>query len=191
MKVIDATKQDINDFANEVCGTFRTNIAQADKVLVVGVASGGLPLAKNVFLNLSDNKNKKYTEISCQRPSTQKKESGMFSWLFNMIISLSPKFVLNKLRVIEHVLLSKKRTPKREVKLNQDIVFSDYNLVIVVDDAIDSGFSLKQVVNFIAKLTSSDIVSAVYVTTQKKPVYTADYSKHQDILVRFPWSKDA
>ena len=191
MRVIDASNKDIKNFANEVYRTFRTNIDQADKIMVVGVASGGVPLAESVYLNLGDNRNKKYTEICCQRPITHKKESGVFSWLFNIVVSLSPKFVLNKLRVIEHVFLSNNRTPEREVKLSDDIIFSDYNLVIVVDDAIDSGFSLRQVVDFISKSNKGEIVTAVYVTTQKKPVYVADYSKHQDVLVRFPWSKDA
>ena len=62
---------------------------------------------------------------------------------------------------------------------------------VIVDDAIDSGHSMLCVYDMIRHVyPCSDIYTAVFTTTQKQPVCTADFSAYSDTLVRFPWSLD-
>lgn len=188
MNVIDATNKDLALFSKDVIK--HLDINSFEQILVVGVASGGVPIAKIVSQQLGNNAT--YFEVKCQRPSTKTKEQGLFSKVFDLIIKVSPKFILNILRNIEHIMLSKKRPPERVVipvvPLNTEVPF---DCILIIDDAVDSGYSLEKVVNFFKAKANIPLFSAVYVTTQKDPVFKADFSYKNNVLVRFPWSKDA
>lgn len=188
MKVIDATNKDLDLFSNDLINHLDMN--SFGKILIVGVASGGIPIAKIVTQKLGNKAT--YFEVKCQRPSTKSKEHGLFSKLFNLAIKVSPKLLLNILRNIEHIMLSKNRPSERVViplvPLNKELSF---DCILIIDDAVDSGYSLEKVVSFFKAKVNLPLFSAVYVTTQKAPVFKADFSYKQNVLVRFPWSKDA
>jgi hypoxanthine phosphoribosyltransferase len=189
MKVIDANYVTIEEYSGLFINKFSHELTGTN-VLVIGVASGGLPIAKILF-NKLNNVNKAYAEVKCQRPSTKKKEQGVLGFIFVSLIKLLPRFSLNFLRVVEHKVLSKTRVVEREIVELTPINFNDVNSVIVVDDAVDSGCSLKCVNDYIKSLTSAKVITTVYVTTQLEPIFRADFSYKNDVLVRFPWSKDA
>ena len=61
----------------------------------------------------------------------------------------------------------------------------------MVDDALDTGTTLKAVVELLQALApASTVRSAVIVTTTADPVISADISLHNRVLGRFPWSHD-
>ncbi|MEZ9135574.1 phosphoribosyltransferase family protein [Vibrio sp. 10N.286.52.B1] len=193
MNVLDASFEDIDLFSMAIISKFSEKISESNKTLIIGVASGGLPMAKSVYENYKVvSKNVDYYELKCQRPSTKSKETKLFNIDISRVLKKMPKPILNQLRVIEHTFLSKKRNSQREVIYKSELIFSTYDLIFVIDDAVDSGYSLKYVVDFIKdKAPKSDVISSVYVTTQEDPIYSPNYSHLENVLIRFPWSKDA
>lgn len=170
------------------------------RVLVVGVAEGGLPIGEHFANRLRADAGLlvNYSVVKCQRSSTKlKKSNPKKEELLRIVFRNTPRPVLNFLRVIEHYKLSRrlKADQDREVIANTELEqFSrSSDFILVVDDAVDSGASLKTVVDFIKKtaLPGSIIKTLAVTVTQKNPLITPDYYLFSGVLVRFPWSLDA
>lgn len=65
--------------------------------------------------------------------------------------------------------------------------------VLIVDDAIDSGATLMQMVTAlrVVGVERENVRIACITETTRNPVVRADYVKHRGVLCRFPWSGDA
>jgi hypoxanthine phosphoribosyltransferase len=191
MKVIDVSYSDIELFALKLIEKYSGSLKTVENVLVVGVASGGVPIAKAVFDKINKI-NVKYIALKCQRPSTKRKDTGIIGKLISSILKVLPKLLLNKLRVLEHNILSRNSSSGREVFELDHIDYNQFDFIFIIDDAVDSGYSLKSVREFVCSQSERPkVITSVYVTTQLEPVYKADFSFKQNVLVRFPWSKDA
>ncbi|WP_273004153.1 phosphoribosyltransferase family protein [uncultured Marinobacter sp.] len=193
MKVLDADDEMLKSFCSEAIDFF--NLGEKRSVLIIGVESGGVPIAEALFEEVKNLTRTSISFVRCSRPSTKKKKEGVIGRIFRSVIRIFPKFFLNFLRNVEHSFLSLKRPPEREVtSILAD--YSEYDTVIVVDDAVDSGYSLKSVVSHIMDLAAGNasdvsVRSAVFVVTQKNPVFEPDFSFKKGVLVRFPWALDA
>lgn len=193
MNVLDF---DILEFNNFIKRTIIEEIIPFKKILVLGIAEGGIPIADIVFESLKNNElivSRSFIKV--QRPSTIKKKKSKFTRkLLKSIFLVSPKFVLNYLRIREHKILSKRLENDlvREIKLNSNIDFSLFDFVLIVDDAVDTGTSMKKTVDFVKeKAPKTTIVKTLsVVVTQNNPVYLPDYFWIRDVLIRFPWSLD-
>lgn len=165
-----------------------------ERVALIGIESGGLPLTESAYRYLREKEF--YVSIGslkCQRPSTSvKKSNTKIKALLKSCLPLLPKYVKNKLRVLEHSVLSRRRKADREIK-RESIPdnLNDYDLVILIDDAVDSGYSLSYVVDYIKNKYGVTPVTCVVTSTQSDPVLKADLSLYANVLVRFPWSLDA
>lgn len=163
---------------------------------VIGIASAGVPIA-NIFLNsVPETVDIEVGTIRCQRPSTElKKKSDLKARLVRFLFRVSPYILLDFLRIFEHVILSK-RSKKMAVRNISDEsmnwrAFYSADRVLVIDDAIDSGESMKAVLDFLyAKKFKGMIDSFAVVATQPSPVVKVDYVLYENVLIRFPWSLD-
>ena len=65
--------------------------------------------------------------------------------------------------------------------------------VLVVDDAIDTGYSMKAVVDFLIEngYAEDKITTAVLITTQENPLWKANISLFNQTSFSFPWSYDS
>lgn len=64
--------------------------------------------------------------------------------------------------------------------------------VLVVDDAVDSGGTLRDVIEFVrSHNAAAEIRSAVIVVTFEQPLVRPDFALWRQTIVRFPWSSDA
>lgn len=167
-----------------------------DEILVIGVASAGVPIQEGLadYLLSCDIKVEQAT-IKCSRPSTNIKKSNSFmSRTIKFFLSILPIFFLDMLRVLEHKFLSRRQlmNNRRELSWIKSPVKDNYNLVIIVDDAVDSGHSIKIVLDSVNTLLNYEaILTAVIVETQKNPIFSPDVSMYKNVLIRFPWSLDA
>lgn len=164
--------------------------------IIIGVLTGGGYVGREVSNNLKTVSKHIYTEIRIQRKDTKKKEQG----ILHKVLQMLPYFMLNWLRIAEMLYegaKAKKFNPKREGK----VIFPDeVNAclqtgncrVLVVDDAIDTGATLKLINDTIKeKYPSTDVRIAVVTVTSNHPLIEADYCLfHDKTLVRFPWSND-
>ncbi|MBN8441472.1 MAG: hypothetical protein J0M28_07200 [Thauera sp.] len=63
--------------------------------------------------------------------------------------------------------------------------------VLVVDDAVDSGGTLRDVIGFVrSHNAAAEIRSAVIVVTFERPLVQPDFMLWRQTIVRFPWSSD-
>lgn len=111
---------------------------------------------------------------------------------FKFILRYSPRVLTHFLRQIE-VLSS-----FHEVQSERSIV-TEYPLpgkgkkVLVVDDAIDTGYSIKAVIDYLLNegYDRNLMRVAVITTTSKTPAFRADYSLFDQVICAFPWSYDS
>lgn len=161
-------------------------LVQADFApdIILGIATGGMLVARNMF------KDVEHKTVDCGRPSTRlkKKESSLFKF-----IRLMPESVRNFLRICEAKILkarSSRWNPLPEVSLPDEKSF-DGKAVLVVDDAVDSGRTLRAVMKALqTKTNAARIMTAVITVTQSENASLVDYSLFSNILIRFPWSMD-
>jgi len=153
--------------------------------LIVGIATGGEYVAEMMFSQVP------HVTVRSSRPSTEAKQSLGFIW---RIIRNLPDFVKDGMRVAEAKWLGRRRSGTQEpLSLSADIItfIARSKKILIVDDAIDTGMTMKRVINAIRGVEGErDIAVAVISVTMSDPIVEADYKLYTGVLVRFPWSKD-
>lgn len=109
-----------------------------------------------------------------------------------IILRYLPRTITHLLRNIE--FKSKVHTIKRErsVYIESQLPPKEKN-ILLVDDAIDTGYSLKAVLDFLITkgYRRRDIKTAVLTTTQNNVICKADISLFDQVSFAFPWSYDS
>ena len=153
---------------------------------VIGIATGGVYVAR--ILGSAP-----VFEIECRRPSTERKQAPAA----RKLLASLPSAVSDMLRKAEHYLLTLgKHNDKREVKattaLKDYLSANPKAHVLVVDDAVDSGATMKAVVGWLESVAPEVSVTTAAVTvTTPSPALRPDVAIFEKgILCRFPWSAD-
>lgn len=191
MRVIDYNKGEVENFIRLSLHKWEI---QSSKILILGIKEGGQYLAENVIeiaKELSSN-SIDIQFVKCQRPTTAIKKNMK---IFREILNKLPVFLLNQLRVLEYYFLNNKykKNYHRNIILDENIDFQQYEKIMIVDDAVDSGATLQKVYNFVKEKVSNnvDIKTLVVVSTSKTPIILPDYCLYKGVLLRFPWSMDS
>ncbi len=166
--------------------------------MLVGIRTGGLhvadSMAKSVGFSLP------VMSLTCRRPSTATKSK--FSAVKKIVSSL-PRPLVDKLRVIEHAMLTKKPQRSRpegySFDPNEMAMLEDWlraagpnPSIVVVDDAVDTGTTLSLVLDAVSqRAPGGQVRSAVITVTTTRPWATPRYTLYRRQLCRFPWSLDA
>jgi hypoxanthine phosphoribosyltransferase len=146
-------------------------------------------------MNISGNIS--YTDIKIQRKTTKRKERK----IIRKILQIMPQFITNWLRMLESEILRIKikfGEPQRvgniefEDRIDNILLKRGCKNILIVDDAIDSGTTLKLIYSYIKTNYSVNVIKVAVITvTNNKPIIDADYYLyHNRTLVRFPWSND-
>lgn len=193
MKVVNFDQKVFDSFLQKNLEKF---LDENGNCLVVGIKEGGIPVAKMVVKQLQKESYSKidFVSVTCQRPSTKRKKSNqLIKITLQKSFKILPQSILNKLRVIEYkYLLHKAENNSREITFPINFDWKKYNKILVIDDAVDSGYSLKNVLDKIEKEinTKTSVISLTVVVTNKESVIVPDYYLYSDVLIRFPWSLD-
>lgn len=151
--------------------------------LVIGIRTGGLLVSEIIF------KYCKHDEITLRRPTSAGKNK-----LLHHLLKVLPYSVLDLLRIIESVILDKCCSHKpRTGGLNIPETVKDATKILIIDDAVDSGATLKAVVDAVRDAApNAEICSAAITVTTAHPLIMPDYCLYNNhTLIRFPWSMDA
>lgn len=193
MKVVNFDQKVFDSFLQKNLEKF---LDENGNCLVVGIKEGGIPVAKMVVKQLQKESSSKidFVSVTCQRPSTKRKKSNqLIKITLQKSFKILPQSILNRLRVIEYkYLLHKAENNSREITFPINFDWKKYNKILVIDDAVDSGYSLKNVLDKIEKEinTKTSVISLTVVVTNKESVIVPDYYLYSDVLIRFPWSLD-
>lgn len=150
---------------------------------IIGIKHGGEYVSKNMMLHLP------HFAIKCQRKSTPLKEklNSIFVVLQNM-----PLWFRDLLRIVESKILPKKSRAKAAIVLDDPFPDITDKKILLVDDAVDSGITLKSVFMKLKEaFPTAQIRTAVFTVTTSDPIIKPDYYLFKEkTLIRFPWSKD-
>ncbi|MDE5811856.1 MAG: phosphoribosyltransferase domain-containing protein [Muribaculaceae bacterium] len=152
--------------------------------VVIGIASGGDFVAQEMFPQLP------HSSVTLRRPSTARKER---KWVKTVVRAL-PLWLRDRLRLLEAKRLARK-TPKPMT--TESIQLPDLSLnattILMVDDAVDSGVTLRTVVQAIKqRYPQAEVLTAVLNVTTLNPLIKPDFVLYPqaEVLIRFPWSID-
>ena len=182
---------------NRACDSLAIKIAEVgDTAALIGVRAGGAMVAEKVFVYLQKQGiHLEYYEVGASRYATAAKNSYGIKSSFKYI----PVFILDWLRIIEHYIVNLRMKLSEEVersvclddKLVDYLAGLDAGRLIIIDDAIDSGATVKALIDKINLINPElEVKVAVLVVTQKKPLVSPDVCLYQNVLIRFPWSSD-
>ncbi len=187
MKVLTLTGKDFH----RACGRLASAVALSGFYpdVIVGIKTGGDVIGRLVADRFPD---AVYLPVSASRPGTSSKRSK------KSVLSRLPYFVTDTLRIIESKALSWFATADAqrnvEFQINadcNDLMNKSGCKVLIIDDAIDSGATLRQVKGKLLELFPKCICkSAVITVTTSSPVETPDFRLFNNKLIRFPWSTD-
>ena len=156
--------------------------------MVVSIRSGGMFVGNKMFTDI------RHRSTLLQRPSTAGKKRFVAAIVRNL-----PRFVQNSLRIVEALVHGRKKArrisggdrPKIHIPFGPS---ERARKILVVDDAVDSGYTLSHVLEaFKAVLPAgAEVRSAVITVTTDDPLVMPDIYLYNDkTLVRFPWAMDA
>lgn len=164
--------------------------------IIIGIRSGGYVVAE---IMAQEARHKPILlAISRQRDSTRKKNK--VKGLKN-ILRLLPYPVTDRLRLWEHKRLNGKPPAGQKpftpdagelAVLREALAVHENRKILVVDDAVDSGETMKSVLEMIGMETNSACIikSAAVTVTTDSPLIQPDYTLYRHVLCRFPWSFD-
>lgn len=178
MKVITldtATFVDACHALEDMAATFAPDI-------VVGIAHGGVEVARNMFDKLP------HVTVDAHRPSTSVKNSHP---RLMACIKRLPRWAKNTLRILENRILTSKKPGVPVVSFNPSAL-AGFRRILVVDDAVDSGSTARTVLDVLGSLPGSPSTAlAVITVTTRNPITNADFALYRNgTLIRFPWSMD-
>lgn len=153
--------------------------------LVVGIATGGDRVAARMFVEVP------HVSVSLRRPSTPRKERA--GALFGLLRRM-PRRVADLLRMAEARILVSRPARVLPLTLPPDVsaAIAGARRVLVVDDAVDSGATLRAVLDAVGSVAGDrEVRSAALTVTTRHPLATPDHALWREgVLIRFPWSKD-
>lgn len=177
-----------NTQLSAVCRRLEAMVAAGDcrPDLVAGIVTGGERVAREMFGGTA------HTAVTCRRPSTVGKER--MAWAMAIVRRL-PLRVRDALRMAEaRRLAGKGRSQPRVVTMDDDARarIAAAKHILVVDDAVDSGATLKAVTVAVRGANpSARVTTACLTVTTERPAVSPDYTLYKNgTLIRFPWSMD-
>jgi hypoxanthine phosphoribosyltransferase len=189
----------------EGCGRLWDVAQQAFRPdLVVGIRSGGWWVAEEMKAARAPS-GVVFLPLTSRRPSTDVKGK---SRAFKLLLKVLPYFLLDLLRLLEYYLLTLPRC-RAVIKhgagearvpdaAEVDAVrwaaagLRPKARVLVVDDSLDSGSTVANVISTLRRVLPSDaeVRTAAYTVLGPAPIVPADFFLYHRINCRFPWSYD-
>jgi hypoxanthine phosphoribosyltransferase len=167
--------------------------------VVVGIRTGGLHVAQAMADFLPPGT--PVLSVTCRRPSTRAKQKMP---LLRPALRHLPQPIADALRLIEHYMFTARRRPdpRRTLELDQVelmelaatlAVHPAASNLLVVDDAVDSGLTMKRVLEAVRNVAPATMTirSAAITVTLPTAAVQPDYALYRGTLCRFPWSMDA
>jgi phosphoribosylpyrophosphate synthetase len=189
-KVISCLGRDFD----RACMALLETIEQTGKPgLLIGIESGGGHIVRK--MNELGAHGHEHAFLSASRGGSKvKKRMGIQG-----VLRLLPRFLNNFLRVLEHNAREFMFRPEqpigaRSVQVPEETLrkVRQASVIWLVDDAIDTGSSIRQIKSVLAEVNpAATVLVASVVQTFKTPLSTPDVVLYKGVLVRFPWSQDA
>lgn len=183
MKYIELSRKDIEeqckDWAKEIQKSYQPD-------LIVYVAKAGYLIGRE----MKDVFNVPLVGISATREGNTLKE------VIGPIISSMPNFVRNILISLELKSDTHSKNAERQIHFHEGLEkmkSSNIQSILVVDDSVDTGHSMKQVVDAIHSLFG-DVeikIAGLNVWDKSRSIIDSDFALYKNTVIKSPMSKDS
>lgn len=182
MKLIELSKKSLQE---EDVKLYKKIIEDYDYDLVIFIAKGSFYIGKD----LADLNNANLLEIFAKR------KGGKLKKAISPFLKIIPKNFKKFLRDKEFNSNYHEKNKDRNVSFNtlQWKKYKESKQILLVDDSIDTGYSIKFAKEAIEKFFSKSTVkvAAINCFSKSEKVVKADYFLHKDTLLIGPWSNDS
>lgn len=154
--------------------------------VLVGIAHGGEEVMNCLA---SDFPEARIASVKCSRPTSRNKK------FLSPVLRYLPSRINIVLRRLEARFLNKHTDTKRTLENHLDpklFYGTKRPKVLIVDDAVDSGHTLKTVEQEVRRVCPDAIIrTAALTVTTIRPICRPNIVLYKDLtLIRFPWSAD-
>ena len=183
MKYIELSRKDIEeqckDWAKEIQKSYQPD-------LIVYVAKAGYLIGRE----MKDVFNVPLVGISASREGNALKE------VFGPIVSRMPNFVRNALIALELKSDTHSKNTERKIHLHEGMESmkkKGFKHILVVDDSVDTGHSMIQVVNTLKNLfTNAEVkIAGLNVWDKSRSIIDTDFALYKNTVIKTPMSKDS
>lgn len=180
MNYLELSIKNVEEKCNELYKIVRENY---DYDLVIFIARGSYAIGKN----MADLNNVPLLEVFATR------KGGVLKKIIKPLLKFVPKKILIKLRNKEMSSNYHEKNDERNVSFDKSkyLNFRNKKKILLVDDSIDSGNSIKLVKSAIEEyFYNADVRVAVFNKMSKSNI-KADYSLYENVMICGPWSSDS
>ena len=180
MNYVELSIKDVENKCNEL---YKEIIKDYNYDLVIFIARGSYIIGKC----LADLNNAPLLEIYATR------KGGKLKKIIKPLFKFIPKKILIKLRKKEMNSNYHEKNNDRSVSFDENLYskFKDKKKILLIDDSIDSGNSIKLTRDVISNYyKDADIKVAVFNVMSKSSI-KADYNLYEDMMICGPWSNDS
>lgn len=152
--------------------------------LIIFIAKGGYLIGKTI----SEYLNVPMIGITAERGGNN------FKNLFSALLPYIPRCICKVLRKFEIKSNYHNLHSDRKIKLlDNNFEISKFRNILIVDDSVDTGMSMKKVINEIKLIIPHVIIktAAINVLTNSKKIIKIDFCNHKDVIMCTPMSKDS
>jgi len=120
-----------------------------------------------------------------------KRSGTTYKRFLSPLLRQTPRIVRNALRQLE--LRSRYHNVSSARSIVMDSGLATDRKWLLVDDAVDTGNTLRAIMEFLRRRHGAalQLRSAVITVTSSRPVMIPDFALHRGLVCRFPWSSDS
>lgn len=121
------------------------------------------------------------------------RQKGNLKKIIAPLLKIIPSLIKKVLREFEVKSNTHKKNSERKVTFEEKDLkeLLKYKRVLLVDDSIDTGNTIKQIVDYLKKYELEIKVAGINVFSMSEEVIKLDYYNYKDTLLNGPWSNDS
>ncbi len=124
------------------------------------------------------------------------REGNALKEFFGPIVSVMPNFIRNFLISVELKSDTHSKNTERKIHMHEGLEMLDkekFHHILIVDDSIDTGHSMKQVVNVISSMfENAEIkIAGLNVWDKSQSIIDTDFALFKNTVIKTPMSKDS
>ena len=181
MEYIELSLENVKEKSNELNKMIMKD--KFDYELVIFIAKGSYPIARELSLL----NNVPLLEISATR------KGGKIKKIIKPLMKVVPKKILISLRKKEMNSTYHEKNNDRNITFDENNYkkYLSCNKILLVDDSIDSGYSIIEVKKVLEKYFSSADIKVAVFNTMKKSIIKPEFTLYEDTMICGPWSNDS